>query len=258
MTTLDFLKFKSEKRKISMVTCYDSTFAGLVDQTEIDCILIGDSCSMVMHGEDTTIPATMEWLVDHTKSVRKKTGKYIVGDMPFLTTRMGINFATECAGRLLQAGANCVKIEGVYAQEDVIRHMIQSGIPVMGHLGLTPQFYQAFGGHKRQGRTEEAAKKIFLEAKTAQELGCTGIVLECIPRPLAKSITDALEIPTIGIGSGPDTDGQVLVLHDLLGLSGFSPKFVRRYMDGANLVRSALDSYASDVRKGSFPDKDEV
>ena len=148
MNTLDFIKFKEQGHKISMITCYDTTFARLINETDIDCILIGDSCSMVMHGENTTIPAKMEWMEEHTRSVRNGTDKYIVSDMPFLTTRKGIEYATECAGRLLVNGANCVKIEGVFGQEDVIRHLVMSGIPVMSHLGLTPQFYQAFGGHK--------------------------------------------------------------------------------------------------------------
>ena len=189
MTTLDFLKFKQENKKISMITCYDATFARIVDQTDIDCILIGDSCSMVMHGESTTIPAKMEWMVEHTRSVRNGTSKYIVADMPFLTTRKGIEYATDCAGQLLVAGANCVKIEGVFGQEEILRHLVMSGIPVMAHLGLTPQFYQAFGGHKMQGKTDKAAEKIIEEAKKAEELGCFCVLLECIPAALAERIS---------------------------------------------------------------------
>ncbi len=258
MTTVDFHKFKAEGKKISMITCYDSTFAKIIDQTDIDCILIGDSASMVMHGESTTIPAKMEWMEEHTRSVRNGTQKYIVSDMPFLTTRKGIQYATECAGRLLVNGANCVKIEGVFGQEDVIGHLVMSGIPVMSHLGLTPQFYQAFGGHKMQGKTEEAAEKIIEEAKKAEELGCCSVVLECIPAALAERITKAISIPTIGIGAGVNCDGQVLVLHDMLGMSGFKPRFVRQYLDGLNLIKNALNSYASDVHTGEFPKGDEI
>ena len=253
MTTLDFLKKKQDNQKISMVTCYDSTFARLIDKTDIDCILIGDSCSMVMHGESTTLPATIEWMEEHTRSVRNGTEKYIVADMPFLSTRKGIPYATECAGRLLIAGANSVKIEGVYGQEDVLKHLIMSGIPVMAHLGLTPQFYQAFGGHKMQGKTEEAQKRIIDEAKKAEELGCFCILVECIPQTLAEKIAETVSVPVIGIGAGAKVSGQVLVLQDLLGLSGFKPRFVRQYLDGSSLIRNALNNYAKDVQEGTFP-----
>ena len=258
MNTLDFQKFKEQGHKISMITCYDTTFARLVNETDIDCILIGDSCSMVMHGESTTIPAKMEWLEEHTRSVRNGTDKYIVADMPFLTTRKGIEYATECAGRLLINGANCVKIEGVFGQEDVIRHLVMSGIPLMSHLGLTPQFYQAFGGHKMQGKTEEAAEKIIEEAKKAEELGCCSIVLECIPAVLAEKITNAVSIPTIGIGAGVNCGGQVLVLQDMLGMTGFKMRFVRQYLNGAELIKNALQQYADDVHEMKFPGPEET
>lgn len=258
MTTLDFLKAKQENRKISMITCYDATFAKLIDETDIDCILIGDSCSMVMHGETTTIPAKMEWMVEHTRSVRNGTSKYIVADMPFLSTRKGIPFATECAGQLLVAGANCVKIEGVFGQEDVLHHLVMSGIPVMAHLGLTPQFFQAFGGHKMQGKTEAAAEKIIEEAKKAEELGCFCVLLECIPASLAEKISKAVNVPVIGIGAGVNVDGQVLVLQDMLGMSGFKPRFVRQYLNGAELIKGALNQYAQDVHDASFPGSEEI
>ena len=258
MTTLDFLKAKQENRKISMITCYDATFAKLIDETDIDCILIGDSCSMVMHGETTTIPAKMEWMVEHTRSVRNGTSKYIVADMPFLSTRKGIPFATECAGQLLVAGANCVKIEGVFGQEDVLHHLVMSGIPVMAHLGLTPQFFQAFGGHKMQGKTEAAAEKIIEEAKKAEELGCFCVLLECIPASVAGKISKAVSVPVIGIGAGVNVDGQVLVLQDMLGMSGFKPRFVRQYLNGAELIKGALNQYAQDVHDASFPGPEEI
>ncbi len=258
MTTPDFQKFKNEGRKISMITCYDASFARLIDSTDIDCILIGDSCSMVMHGESTTIPAKMEWMEEHTRSVRNGTSKYILADMPFLSTRKGIEHATDCAGRLLVAGANSVKIEGVFGQEEILRHLVLSGIPVMAHLGLTPQFYQAFGGHKMQGKTEEAANKIIQEAKLAEEIGCYAVLLECLPSSLAEKITKSLSIPTIGIGAGPVCGGQVLVLQDMLGMSGFKPRFVRQYLDGMTLIQNAFNSYAHDVADGSFPGADET
>ena len=253
MTTLDFSAFKKEGRKISMITCYDSTFAKIIDKTNIDTILIGDSCAMVMHGEKTTIPAKIEWMEEHTRSVRNGTDKFILADMPFLSTRKGIATAADCAGRLLQAGANAVKIEGVFGQEDVLSHLVMSGIPVMAHLGLTPQFYQAFGGHKMQGKTEEAAEKIIEEAKIAEKIGCFSVLLECIPHELARKITESLSVATIGIGAGKDCDGQVLVLQDMLGMSGFKPKFMKQYLDGMSLISDALNSYAGEVASGAFP-----
>lgn len=253
MTTLDFASYKKEGKKISMITCYDSTFAKIIDKTDIDTILIGDSCAMVMHGESTTIPATIEWMAEHTRSVRNGTSKFILADMPFLSTRKGINYATECAGKLLQSGANAVKIEGVFGQEDVIEHLVMSGIPVMAHLGLTPQFYQAFGGHKMQGKTDESAKKIKEEALLAQKLGCFSVLMECIPSAVASDITKSLEVATIGIGAGKDCDGQVLVLQDMLGMSGFKPKLVKQYLNGIELISGALNQYAKEVASNEFP-----
>lgn len=259
MTTLDFLKFKKEHRKISMITCYDSSFAKIVNDSEIDSILIGDSCAMTMHGENSTVPARMEWMTEHTRSVRNGApDKFILADMPFLSTRKGLEHATECAGQLLVAGANAVKIEGVFGQEEILKHLVQSGIPVMAHLGLTPQFYNAFGGHKMQGKTDEAAAKIIEEAKIAEEIGCFGLLLECIPASLARTITESVSIPTIGIGAGATCDGQVLVLQDMLGLSGFKMRFVRQYLNGLELVKNAFNNYAADVRNASFPSGDEI
>ena len=195
----------------------------------------------------------MEWMEEHTRSVRNGTSKFIVADMPFLTTRKGQDYATDCAGRLLVAGANSVKIEGVFGQEKILEHLALSGIPVMAHLGLTPQFYQAFGGHKMQGKTEEAAEKIIEEARLAEKVGCFSLVLECIPKDLAKKITESVGIPTIGIGAGRDCDGQVLVLQDMLGMSGFKPRFVKQYMDGLSLITGALNEYAREVSAAAFP-----
>ena len=259
MTTLDFLKAKKENKKISMITCYDSTFAGIVNESDIDSILIGDSCAMTMHGEKSTVPAQMDWMVEHTHSVRNGApDKFILADMPFLTTRKGLEYATDCTGRLLVAGANAVKIEGVFGQEDILKHLVLSGIPVMAHLGLTPQFYNAFGGHKMQGKTEEAAAKIIEEAKIAESIGCFGLLLECIPAELAKKITESVSIPTIGIGAGVDCDGQVLVLQDMLGMSGFKMRFVRQYLNGRELIKGAFNAYAADVAGSTFPAGDEI
>lgn len=248
MTTLDFYARKQSGQKISMVTCYDYSFANLVNQTSVDTILIGDSCAMVMHGYDTTIPATMEMMELHTMAVRKGApDKFIVADMPFLATRKGIEYATECAGRLLKAGANCVKIERISTQPEIIRHLVDSGIPVMAHLGLTPQFYNTLGGHKRQGKTDDAAAEIKKEAMLAQECGCFSVLMECIPAELAEDITKSLDVATIGIGCGDGTDGQVLVLQDILGMSDHTPKFAKKYLDGAALIKEAFEQYHKDV-----------
>ncbi|MDE5898586.1 MAG: 3-methyl-2-oxobutanoate hydroxymethyltransferase [Treponemataceae bacterium] len=254
MTTLDFSARKKSGQRISMITCYDAAFARIVNASGVDCILIGDSCAMVMHGERTTIPATMDMMAMHTKAVR--TGapdKFIVADMPFLSTRKGAVHAVECAGALLCAGANAVKIEGVFGQEDTLRHIVQSGIPVMAHLGLTPQFYNSLGGHKMQGKTQDAADKIKEEARLAEQCGCFSILLECVPAALAADITRAADVATIGIGAGGKTDGQVLVLQDMLGMSGFCPSFVKKYLDGEALIAGALNQYASEVQSGAFP-----
>lgn len=254
MTSLDFAVRKNQNQKISMVTCYDATFAKLVNQSNIDCILIGDSLAMVMHGEKTTLPASIELMELHTKAVRNGApDKFIVSDMPFLSTRKGKKYATDCAQKLLCSGANAVKIEGVFGQENIISHLVQSGIPVMSHLGLTPQFFNALGGHKRQGKTEDSAKKIIEEAKIAQDIGCFSVVLECIPKDLAKKITESVNIPTIGIGAGLDCDGQVLVLQDMLGLTDFKPKFVHHFLNGKDLVLEALNKYGAEVANKSFP-----
>lgn len=248
MTTLDFSTRKKENRKISMITCYDSTFAKLVNSSDIDCILIGDSLAMVIHGENTTLPATIDMMELHTKAVRKGApDKFIVADMPFLATRKSTAYAVDCAGRLLCAGANAVKIERISTQPELISHLVESGIPVMAHLGLTPQFYNTLGGHKRQGKTPSAAESIIQEAQLAVECGCFSVLLECIPPEIAEKITRSVKVATIGIGCGEKTDGQVLVLHDMLGLTECAPKFVTKYLDGASLVKNALNQYAATV-----------
>lgn len=259
MTIQDFSSRKNSNQKISMITCYDASFAKIINQTSIDCILIGDSCSMVMHGHSTTIPATVKMMKEHTKAVRKGApDKFIVCDMPFLSTRKGKNYAIKAAGKLIKAGANAVKIEGVFGQKKIIKKLVQAGIPVMAHLGLTPQFYNAFGGHKAQGKTEEAKIKLKEEALLAQECGCFCVLMECIPESLCKEISSMLKVSTIGIGAGSFTDGQVLVLHDMLGLSGFKPKFVKQYLDGFSLVKNALELYAKEVKENTFPQEENV
>ncbi len=259
LTAPGFLKRKQSNQKISMVTCYDATFAKIISRTRIDCVLVGDSCAMVVYGEKTTIPATVGMLREHTRAVRNGLPKkFLVADMPFLSFRKGIPAAVEAAGELMQAGADAVKIEGLTGHEETIAHLIQSGIPVMGHLGLTPQFYHSLGGYKVQGRDLQGAQNLKAHALRLEELGCFAIVLECIPESLGGEIARSLTIPVIGIGAGREVDGQVLVLHDLLGLSDTKTTFARQYILGADLVANALDSYCSDIGSGSFPADSEV
>ncbi|WP_422482013.1 3-methyl-2-oxobutanoate hydroxymethyltransferase [Pleomorphochaeta sp. DL1XJH-081] len=259
LTAPGFIKRKKTHQKISMVTCYDAAFAKIITKTDIDCVLVGDSCAMVVYGEKTTIPATINMMRDHTKAVRNGLpNKFLVADMPFLSFRKGIPSAVEAAGELMQAGADAVKIEGLTGHEDTITHLIHSGIPVMGHLGLTPQFYHSLGGYKVQGREIQAAQDIKSQALKLEELGCFSLVLECIPEYLGGEIARSLTIPVIGIGAGREVDGQVLVLHDLLGLSDTKTTFVRQYISGADLVANALNSYCSDISDGSFPSESEV
>lgn len=255
MNILEFAKRKSSGEKISMVTCYDHWSAKILNESDIDTILVGDSLSMVMHGFDSTIHATIPMMAMHTAAVRRGApNKFIVGDMPFLSVRRGLETAMDGVQALMQAGANCVKIEGAEGQLDIMAHIVESGVPVMGHLGLTPQSLETFGGHKVQGRDEGAAARIIDQAEAVEAAGCFALVLECVPAPLGKSITDRISIPTIGIGAGAGTDGQVLVLQDLLGMDpGFKPKFLRHYLDGRCRLEKAINNYHADVLGGEFP-----
>ncbi len=255
MNILDFQRKKSAGEKISMVTCYDNSFAKIVAGSSIDTILVGDSLAMVMHGYDTTLNASVNLMALHTRAVAKAaSNKFIVGDMPFLSYRSGLKTGMEAVRKLMQAGAHAVKLEGADGNIDFVKHCVQSGVPVMGHLGLTPQSIHQLGGFKVQGKNPEAFQKLIDDALALQEAGCFALVLECVPAPLAKKITETLKIPTIGIGAGADTDGQVLVLQDLLGMNNaFSPKFLRKYLDGYKLIQEALNHYHEDVVAKSFP-----
>jgi 3-methyl-2-oxobutanoate hydroxymethyltransferase len=255
MFATDFLNAKAGGRKLSMVTCYDYTFARLLSRTAIDGILVGDSVAMVVYGRPSTISASVALMRRHTAAVaRGAGGKLVVADMPFLSFRKGVAAALDAAHELMNAGAQAVKLEGVDGHEDVIRRLTQSGIPVMGHLGLQPQSVHAYGGFHVQGRTEEAARAILRQAGALQDLGAFAVVLECIPAELARHVTEALRIPTIGIGAGAACDGQILVLHDLLGLNtDFRPRFVRTFTDGAGSVADALRNFDAAVKSGAFP-----
>ena len=254
-SVLDFAAAKAAGRKISMVTCYDSSLARVLEASQVDCILVGDSAAMVMHGHADTLGATVELMALHTAAVRRGAPtRFLIGDMPFLSFRKGVPVALDAVAALMRAGAQAVKVEGVAGHEDVITAVTGSGVPVMGHLGLTPQSVNALAGFRVQGRSEDDAARILREAKLLEELGCFSLVLECVPSALASRITRSLSIPTIGIGAGIDCDGQVLVLQDLLGLSnGHRPKFLRTYLDGFGEVRDAVDRFDADVKKGAFP-----
>ena len=246
-----------------MVTCYDYTFARLLRTSAVDAILVGDSAAMVVHGHSSTLSATVDLMRIHTEAVARgvaagqaKTpaGKFIVADMPFLSYRKGVTAALDAAQALMTAGANAVKLEGVDGHEDVIQRLTQSGIPVMGHLGLQPQSVRAYGGFQVQGRSAAQARGITSQARALEELGAFAVVLECIPAALAREVSRSLQIPTIGIGAGDGCDGQILVLQDLLGLNiDFHPRFARPFLNGAENVLDALADFDRAVKTGTFP-----
>ncbi len=255
LNVLDFVARKRARIPVSMVTCYDYTLARVLDATPVDCLLVGDSVAMVMHGFPSTVHAHIDMMALHTSAVvRGAPQKFVVADLPFLAARKGLAPALDAVQQLMQAGAHAVKLEGAAGQLELIAHIVESGVPVMGHLGLTPQSVHALGGHRVQGRDEADATRIRDDARALQDAGCFALVLECVPMALARQISERLEIPTIGIGAGPHTDGQVLVLQDLLGLSiGFKPKFVRHFADGAALVTDAVARFHDEVVARRYP-----
>lgn len=255
--TTHTLRLKKERGEvITMLTAYDYPTALSIDQAGIDSILVGDSLGMVVLGYENTLPVTMEDMLHHCKAVRRGA-RYalLVGDMPFLSYQVSTSEAVRNAGRFLQEGGmDAVKLEGGRERLEAVRHIMGTGIPVMGHLGLTPQSVNQFGGFKPQGRDAQAARRILEEALLLQEAGCFSLVLESVPARLAKYISEKLEIPTIGIGAGQYCDGQVLVTHDLLGLfDRFTPRFVKRYARLHDEMRRAFTGYKADVEQGSFP-----
>lgn len=258
MNILKLKAMKQQNQKISMVTCYDYWSARIIAQTPIDCILVGDSLAMVMHGHPTTIPATIDMMALHVAAVaRGAPEKFIVGDMPFLSYRKGLQETMRTVEQLMQAGAKAIKLEGVTGHEEIIQYVVTSGIPVMGHIGLTPQSVHQLGGFKVQGNNEADAQALLEQAKILEQLGCCAVVLECVPCELAKVITQAINIPTIGIGAGVHVDGQVLVLHDLLGMDeNFKPKFLKTYLKGYELFKTALNTYDHEVKTAQFPSKE--
>ena len=258
-SVLDFQKMKLEKTPISMVTCYDSTSAKVLEASNIDCLLVGDSLAMTMHGHQTTLEATPELMALHVAAVRAGAPKkFIVGDMPFLAHRGSLDRTLEAVRIIMKAGAQAVKIEGIDGSEDTIRHVVQSGVPVMGHLGLTPQSVHQFGGFKVQGKEADAADVLLAQAMKLQECGAFALVFEAIPAKIASMVTEKLTIPTIGIGAGNGCSGQVLVMQDLLGLNmDFQPRFVRKYLDGFTAMKEAFDHFDRDVKAREFPNEKE-
>lgn len=257
---LELSRARREQHAIVMIAAYDALMARIVAEADVDVILVGDSAAMVVHGFPSTVHATLDMMCMHVAAVRRGAPEIVlVADMPFLTVRRGTAAAVEAAGALMQAGATAVKVEGVAGHEDVITHLIGSGIPVMGHIGLTPQSVHQLGGYRFQGREPAQAERLRDEARVLEGLGAFALVLECVPAALAATITEERAIPTIGIGAGAGTAGQVLVLSDLLGLDPrFQPRFARRYVDGHELVRDALQRFARDVRAAQFPAREEV
>ena len=258
-TILEFARAKRAGKPIVVLAAYDALMARLLAATDVDAILVGDSAAMVAHGFPSTVHATVEMIAVHVAAVRKAAPEMVlIADLPFLSVRRGRDSGVAAAGTLIQAGASAVKIEGVAGHEDVIAHIAGSGIPVMGHLGVTPQAVHQ-QGYRVQGRTRSEALRLKREARQLQRLGAFAVVIECAPASLAGAITRALSIPTIGIGAGAQTSGQVLVLADLLGLDPvFRPRFARRYIDGAGLVTTAVTTFTRDVRQAKFPAREEV
>ncbi len=257
VTIADLAAMKQAGRKIAMLTAYDYPTGRLVDEAGVDVVLVGDSLGMVVLGYDSTTPVTMDEMLHHAKATRRGVQRaLLVGDMPFMSFRVSVSDTVRNAARFVQeARCDAVKVEWKVGIEDVVKAIVDAGIPVMGHVGLTPQTAQAEGGFKVRGKDAESAERIVAQAVSLQEVGCFAVVLECIPSVLAAEITQRLRVPTIGIGAGASCDGQVLVLHDVLGLfEKFTPKFVKRYAQLAPTIRQAAAAYIDDVRAGRFPE----
>ena len=255
-TVKSFQEAKDNNRKISMLTAYDYSMAKIVDAAGIDSVLVGDSLGMVFQGNESTLPVTLDEIIYHTKAVvRGVKNALVVADMPFLSYHVSKEEAVRNAGRMIkEGGAEAVKMEGGSLFSETIKAVVDAQIPVMGHIGLTPQSVNAFGGFKVQGKDEQSAKRIWEDAKLLEEAGVFAITLECIPDKLAQLITKSLRIPTIGIGAGKSCDGQVLVINDMLGMfSDFVPRFIKQYAKLNTEITAAVQHYIAEVREGDFP-----
>ncbi|HEY1373546.1 MAG TPA: 3-methyl-2-oxobutanoate hydroxymethyltransferase [Candidatus Binatia bacterium] len=259
VTVPEIVKMKRGGQKITALTAYDYSFARILDDAGIDILLVGDSLGSVVQGQASTLPVTLEEMLYHTRiAARGRARALLVGDMPFLSYQVNIEEAKRNAGRFLsEAGAEAVKLEGGVEMQATIRAIVDIGIPVMGHVGLTPQSVHRFGGYKVQGKDKKAGERIVRDALAVEEAGAFSVILEGIPVGLAREITQKLTIPTIGIGAGVECDGQVLVVHDLLGLFDmYQPKFVKRYADLKGIMTDAVKRYIAEVKDGSFPDEE--
>ena len=260
LTVAELRRMKGTGEKIAMVTAYDAAMARLVDDAGADAILVGDSVGMVFQGHDSTLPVTLEHMIYHTAAVRRGLTRsrgraHLTADLPFGSYQASADDAVKSAIRLVaEAGAEAVKLEGGSEYGDVIRRIVRAGVPVMGHIGLTPQSVHAIGGYVVQGKDSEKAHRLLRDARALEDAGCFAVVLECIPAELARFISTHVRIPTIGIGAGPHCDGQVLVMNDLLGVDGaFKPKFVKRYAELGGSIAEAVGAYVHEVRAGAFP-----
>jgi 3-methyl-2-oxobutanoate hydroxymethyltransferase len=254
-SVLTFKKAKEDGTKLTMLTAYDYTTAKLIDEAGVNCILIGDSLGNVILGYEDTLSVTVDDMIHHCAAVaRAAKNALVLCDMPFMSYEVSVEEALKNAGRIMKEGrANAVKLEGGAEYAPQIRAMVDAGIPVCGHLGLTPQSVNVFGGNKVQGKSLEAAKKLMSDAKALEEAGAFAVVLECVPAALAAEVTKELDIPTIGIGAGAQCDGQVLVYQDMLAMSGFCPKFCRQYAQIGRMMTEAFEQYIKDVQDGVFP-----
>ncbi len=257
LTVRDIAAMKEAGERIVMLTAYDASFGRLLDQSGVEVVLVGDSLGMVLLGYESTVPVTMEEMLHHARAVKHGVrSALLVGDLPFLSYQVSAQEAIANAGRFLkEAGCDAVKLEGGLEVCETVTALVRAGIPVMGHIGLTPQTAGSLGGYKVQGRDAESARRLLAEAKALAGAGAFALVLECIPDKLAEAITASIAIPTIGIGAGPHCDGQVLVIHDLLGMyDKFVPSFVKRYANLAPQIREAVASYRDEVKAGLYPD----
>jgi 3-methyl-2-oxobutanoate hydroxymethyltransferase len=255
ITTTDLMKLRQSGQKITMLSCYDASFAALCEAAGVEIFLVGDSLGMVVQGNDSTLPVTMDEMIYHTRCVvRGSQRALVVGDLPFGSYQRSPQQAFENAARLMAAGAGMVKLEGGAIMADTVAFLVERGIPVMGHLGLTPQSVHTLGGYRVQGKSEEAAQRIQRDAKLLQDAGMAALVLECVPSGLGKQITEELVVPTIGIGGGPHCSGQILILHDMLDVyPGKKAKFVKNYMKGAGSIQEAVQTFVREVKSGAFP-----
>jgi 3-methyl-2-oxobutanoate hydroxymethyltransferase len=255
ITIPHLMKLRAAGEKITMLSCYDASFAALCEAAGVEMFLVGDSLGMTVQGHDSTLPVSLDDMVYHTRCVvRGSSRTLVVGDLPFGSYQESPRQAFASAARLMAAGAGMVKLEGGAVMAETVAFLVARGIPVMGHLGLTPQSVHTLGGYRVQGKTEDAAQRLLDDAKLLQEAGAASLVLECVPSPVGRQVTEALSIPTIGIGSGPHCDGQILILHDMLDVyPGKKAKFVKNYMQGVASIQEAIQNYVREVKSGAFP-----